>query len=347
MLALNPTQTKAAVSKCLTANLPVMLWGSPGIGKSDLMLQTSDAMGGLLVDIRLSQYDSVDMRGIPSVDSGFTTWNPPNTLPFVGSAFDTPENKDRLILLFLDEILQALPAVQSTAFQLVLDRRVGEHILMPNTRVVAASNRQQDRAGANRMLTPLANRFVHLEMVPSLPSWQDWAWEHGIQPEVIGFLGFRPDLLSGFDPASASPVFPSPRTWEYVDRALKQDNDMTNLSPEVIAMVHGAVGQGPASELLSFIDTWRSMPDPDEAIADPLGTRLPDPKKPAAMFAMTAALAYRANKTSFKNIMAYARRLPPDYTVMCAKASFKKDPRIGATAEWVAVCSDYQDLIRA
>lgn len=343
MFDLNPMQAKSAVTSCLTTNLPVMLWGAPGIGKSDIIRQTADELGGTLIDIRLSQYDSVDLRGVPSIQDGLTVWNPPATLPFVGSAFDTSDNKERLILLFLDEILQALPAVQAAAFQLVLDRRVGEHVLMPNVRVVAASNRQTDRAGAHRMATPLANRFVHLSVVPSLSAWKDWAWKSGIAPVVVAFMGFRPELLSTFDPASADPVFASPRTWEYVNRLMPGSG---SISTEIAALVHGAVGQGPASELLAFVDTWNAMPDPDLAIAEPATTPLPSEKKPAAMFAMSEALAYRAEPANFAAIMTYARRLPAEYTVMTAKAAFKRNPRIGSTADWVRVCTEYQDLIR-
>lgn len=347
MLQLNPKQTRNAVEACLLNQTPIMLWGAPGIGKSDIQRQITESLGALLIDVRLSQYDSVDLRGIPTISDGFTTWNPPTTMPFVGNpAFDTPDNQDRLIVLFLDEILQALPAVQSVAFQLVLDRAVGEHALMPNVRVIAASNRETDRAGANRMLTPLANRFTHVEMVPALDPWREWAWEHELSPEVIAFISFRPDLLSNFDAANGQKVFASPRTWAYVDRFVKQGN--TGLTEAVRnALIHGAVGTGPATEFISFMDVWQDMPNPEDCIAKPKTTEVPPKSKPATMFAITAALAARADKDNFENIVTYVSRLPPEYAVRCVKDSIRRTPTLAQTKTFIKFATDNQDLLRS
>ena len=141
---------------------PVMVWGQPGVGKSDAVRQMAEAKGAVLVDIRLSQYDSVDLRGIPSVESGLTRWNMPATLPFVGNP-DFPT--DRPIVVFFDEINGAAPAVAGVAYQLVLDRAAGEHKLLPNVRIVAAGNREGDKGVTNKMPLPLANRFAHLGCV--------------------------------------------------------------------------------------------------------------------------------------------------------------------------------------
>src|SRR5690606_25638380 len=137
---------------------PLMFWGSMGIGKAEIINQSEAEHGATLVDIRLSQYDSVDLRGIPvpPEERRQTVWHAPSTIPFKGnSRFNEDEG---LIFLFLDEVNAASPAVSAVAYQLINDRRVGEHELMNNVRIIAAGNRDQDRGVTNRQPAPLSNR---------------------------------------------------------------------------------------------------------------------------------------------------------------------------------------------
>src|SRR4029079_8083765 len=114
-------------------------------------------------------------------------------------------------VLFLDELAQAPPLVQAACLQLTLDRRVGEHELPAGWSVIAASNRAEDRAGTHRLISPLLNRFVHLDLEVSNEDWQAWAVASGIAPEVRAFLRYRPALLFRFDPAVQERAFPTPR----------------------------------------------------------------------------------------------------------------------------------------
>lgn len=345
MMQLNPMQARKFVESSLMSRTPVIVWGAPGIGKSAVMEQIAQDLGAVLIDIRLSQWDSVDVRGIPSIDRehGLTLWNPPSTLPFKGNpAFDNEAMRDQLIILFLDELLQAIPTVQAVAFQLVLDRRVGEHELLPNVRVVAASNRETDKAGINRMLTPLANRFVHIEMVPHLDSWCDWAWAHDIEPRIVAALRFRPDLLTTFDPTKNEKVFASPRTWEYLNRFMRQAQHLTQ--DILIAAAYGTVGQGPATELLAFLDVWESMPNIENILKNPTTAPLPEKSKPAVAFAVTSALAARATKDNFAHVYDYAKRLPPEYTVRCIKDATKRNTELRTHKVFIQFCTEYQEL---
>ena len=320
------TGAARAVKTFVAMNQPVFLWGSPGIGKSQLIAQVADDLGALMVDFRLSQIDAVDLHGLPDVDTSTstatTTWRVPSTLPFEGTPFDTPDNRERIIVLFLDEAMQAPPSVQAVAFQLVLDKRIGEHKLMPNVRIVAASNRETDRAGTNRMLTPLANRFAHLDVTASLDPWVEWARENGIHPAVEAYVRFRPDYLDTFEAAQVGnhKAFATPRSWEVVSRVLHM---MTDARTRVIEdkatthlMVSGTVGAGVGSELLAFVDTWESMPSIDNILKHP--DKAPVPDEPSMLFAVTAALGHRATKDNLDAIMDYADRLPKEYAIKLA-----------------------------
>ena len=201
---MRPPDLAEALTALLPTRRPLFIWGAPGVGKSSVVHQAADALSFSLIDIRATLLDPVDLRGLPSVAKGKTTWCPPDFLPTKGKG-----------VLFLDELAQAAPAVQVALLQLTLDRRLGEYELPDGWSVVAASNRAEDRAGMHRLVSPLLNRFVHLDLDADAEAWQDWAAGAGVAPEVRAFLRFRPALLFQFDPAANPRAFATPRSWSY------------------------------------------------------------------------------------------------------------------------------------
>lgn len=336
MLQLNAVQLATAIKTSVNLDKPLFTWGSPGIGKSDTIAQVAADLDAQVIDIRLSMWDTVDFRGIPSIVGGRTVWNPPIVMPVEGthSIYDP----NRLIILSFDEMMQGLPAVQSVAFQAVLERRTGEHKFTPNVRVVAASNRMTDRAGANRMATPLANRFMHCELIAQLDPWCSWAWGKDLNPLVIAFLRLRPELLNTFDPAKGDVAFGTPRSWATVCEivAAKLPTDIR------YALIAGTVGEGPAAELEAFMRVWESMPNIDGILLDPAGATVP--QEPGVLFAVSAALAQRANKGNFANVCAYADRLPQAYAMRTVKDAVKRCPDVQTTKAFNRFAVDHSDM---
>jgi hypothetical protein len=217
----------------LAVHTPVMLWGPPGAGKSQIVAQVARRHGAALIDLRLSQMEPTDLRGIPFRNGERVEWSVPSLLP------DATRHGVRGIL-FLDEITAAPPAVTAAAYQLILDRRLGEYRAPDGWAIFAAGNRYGDRGISYVMPSPLANRFTHYEIEPDLDDWVTWAHAAAIDPRVIAFLRFRPDLLFDFD-ATANPVaFPSPRSWEYAHRALVKFADAPQLLPEALCACVGS-----------------------------------------------------------------------------------------------------------
>lgn len=230
---------------------PVMLWGPPGIGKSRIVAQVAEAHGVPLIDIRLSQMEPTDLRGIPFRNGERVEWSVPALLP------DVSRHGPRGIL-FLDEITSAPPTVTAAAYQLILDRRLGEYVLPEGWTLFAAGNRYGDRGVTYVMPAPLANRFVHYEIEPHLDDWVAWAHAAEVDERIIAFLRFRPDLLFDFDPTRNAVAFPSPRSWEYAHRALtKFAGDPDLLLPALQA----CVGQAAGVELNAFIEHMTDLPD--------------------------------------------------------------------------------------
>lgn len=260
---------------------PVMLWGPPGVGKSQLVHQVGERHAVEVVDIRLSQMEPSDLRGIPFKSGDTVEWAIPAMLPDAKRHGETG-------ILFLDEITSAVPSVSAAAYQLILDRRLGDYKVPDGWAIFSAGNRQGDRGVTYTMPAPLANRFSHYDVEINLDDWVVWAYRHQIDERVIGFLRYRPELLFDFDPAQNPIAFPSPRSWEFAHRALGKFNDMPQL---LSGALQACVGQAAGIELNAFVDSLDKMPDLDQIIA---GEKIKPPKEIDLQYALASALVGRA-----------------------------------------------------
>lgn len=282
------TVTAETARRCLlrafAIKQPVFLWGPPGIGKSDVVASITKELGGLMIDLRLAQMDPTDLRGIPfyNKELGKMDWAPPIDLPDEETAKQYP-----VVVLFMDEMNSAAPATQSTAYQLVLNRRVGKYVLPDNVVIVAAGNRESDKGVTYRMPSPLANRFLHVEMRVDHESWERWATLNRIHKDVVGYIGFAKQDLYDFDPRSSSRAFATPRSWTFVSRLLNEsdisDSDLTDL-------VSGAVGEGVAVKFMAHRKIAGQLPRP-ESVLDGTVTEL-KVKEVSAMYSMVVSLCY-------------------------------------------------------
>lgn len=284
---------------------PVMLWGAPGVGKSQMVAQVAARHGVPVIDVRLSQMEPTDLRGIPFRTGDVVEWAVPAMLP-------DAQRHGPAGILFLDEITSAAPTVSASAYQLILDRALGAYRVPPGWAIFAAGNRHGDRGVTYSMPAPLANRFSHFEVETHLDDWVAWAYANGIDQRLIAFLRFRPELLFDFDPAVNPVAFPTPRSWEFAHRALAKFDGDANL---LLGALQACVGAAAGVELKAFIDNLDNLPDID-AIVD--GKPCQVPTEIDLQYAVASALvarAVRARDTSgemqiYGNILDYAGRLP-------------------------------------
>ena len=198
----------------------VMLWGAPGVGKSQAVrqiareIENSTGKKTVVTDVRLLLFNPIDLRGIPTsnADKTLAVWLKPQI-------FQMDESEDVVNILFLDEISAAPQSVQAAAYQITLDRVVGEHKLPENCIVIAAGNRVTDKSVVYKMPRALANRFLHINVEGNFMSWKRWAVSAGINSMVTGFLSFRQDYLNKFC-GSDDLAFATPRSWEMVSNVL-------------------------------------------------------------------------------------------------------------------------------
>lgn len=281
---------------------PVMIWGAPGVGKSQIVLAVAAKNSLPVLDIRLSQMEPSDLRGIPFCQNGLVEWAPPASLP-------AAERHGARGVLFLDEITSAAPSISAAAYQLILDRRLGSYEIPPGWVIFSAGNREGDRGITYTMPSPLANRFTHFELDVHLDDWVGWALTYGIDERIVGFLRFRPDLLFHFDSSKNPIAFPTPRSWEFADRALKKFDGQTHL---LLPAVQACVGAAAGIELCAFIESMGNIPDLNQVLE---GKQVELPEETDLQYAVACALLGHvarlkgsANRhAAFGNILSYAK----------------------------------------
>lgn len=283
-----PSDIRAEINYAMNRKRPVFIWGPPGIGKSEIVDSITQERSGYMIDMRLALMEPTDLRGIPvpNTNTGLMEWLPPADLP-------TQELADQFecIVLFLDEMNQAPQSVQAAAYQLILNRRLGNYRLPDNVLIVAAGNRESDRGVAYRMPSPLANRFVHLEMTTDFEDWQNWALTNDIDPEVVGYVTANKMDLMNFDPRTASRAFATPRSWTFVSQMLPQEGEQISDS-RLHDLIAGTVGDGIATKFMAHRAISGKLPNPTDILSGKVKTLSAEGREISAMFSLTASLCY-------------------------------------------------------
>jgi len=317
---LKPSSLRPVLKHMLTVQRPVMLWGPPGVGKSDVVRQVANDMKFELRDVRISLLDPIDLKGFPTIDTvkKQMKWLPADFLPTKGKG-----------VLFLDEMNTAPQSVQAAAYQLVLNRKIGEYELPVGWSVLAAGNRAGDRSVVHAQPAALANRFVHLDFDVSPEDWGHWAMDNDIHLDVRAFIRFRPTLLHSFDANTNPRAFPTPRSWSFVNDVYK-----SNLSSdEEFELIKGTVGEGAAAEFSGFVRQIKDLPTVDQVLLDPDGTKLP--ANPSSQYAICTALDSKATTGNIDRIMKYITRMPVEFQTIFVRSAIRRDSKLTGTASYV------------
>jgi len=329
---MKPSQIVATLPSLIQTNHSLFIWGPPGVGKSDIVRNLTNALGIGCVDLRLSLFDPTDLKGYPVVvgtgSKQTMQFVPPGLLPTKGKG-----------ILFLDELPGAPPSVQTAAYQLVLDRKLGTYTLPDGWHIIAAGNRAADGGVHYTMPPALANRFIHFTMEADQGDWDKWAAANHVDATLRAFLRFRPALIHDMGARKAGVAFPTPRSWVMAANVLTQSH-----TPLVeLELLTGVVGEGAATELLAFVKNARGLPSIHEILINP--TNAPVPAEPGAKHAVTTLLESNASKTNFKQCLEYVIRLEPEYQVAFIHGITTNQHDLTATAEYVNWCVENQNLL--
>lgn len=323
-------QARKGILRAFKAKRPVFLWGPPGIGKSEVVADIAAELKGVVVDIRMAQMEPTDIRGIPyfNKDSGKMDWAEPVDLPTEEFAKQYP-----IVVLFLDEMNSAPSSSQAAGYQLILNRRIGKYVLPDNVVIVAAGNRDSDKGVTYRMPTPLANRFIHLEMRHDFNAWLDWAVKHNIHKDVVGHISFAKNDLYDFNAKSSSRAFATPRSWTFVSDLLQDEDDGVD-DDTLTNLISGTVGDGLAIKFMAHRKVAGKLPKPEDILSGKV-TEL-SVKEISAMYSLVTAMCYELkdmvdNKISGKefhkavdNFFAFImKNFETELVVMGAKVALK------------------------
>ena len=328
-----PNDAKTVIKHMHKLRRPVFMRGSPGIGKSAIMKQATDELGIQLIDMRLSQYDPTDLKGFPDPDRKLkrTNWLPLGTLPY---------DKDSEGIVFLDELTSASPSVQAVAYQLVFDFAIGEYKLPPKWSVMAAGNRETDRAVVHRMSTALISRFVIVDIETNVEAFAHHAVPRGFKPMPLAYLNFQQTSLNTFDPATPAQSYACPRTWMFANDTIIDTELSANIKRELLV---GTIGEGTTTSFLNFCQLANDLPEMSSILKTPKTAKLP--ANISAKFAVTTSLALSANLKTFPAMMQYMERLDKEMQCLFIRDSTRRSPELAETKEFTAWLIANESLI--
>lgn len=268
---------------------PLLIHGSPGLGKSSIVSQVCQEKGYQFIDVRLAQMEPCDIRGlpVPNKEQKQMDWYVNGTWP------RDPNSKG---VIFLDEITAADRSIQVAAYELILDRRLGTLYKVPDQwYIIAAGNNSTDRAVATTMSSALANRFTHVELDCFPPDWLRYARGSGFHPAVTGFIQFKPNYLMKMKGENLERGWPSPRSWERVSEICNIYNggvdELTAADSIFRKMVRGTIGVGAEIEFNAFYRIHRKFDDVYKLMLSPKAM-IELPREQDQKIALISAMVY-------------------------------------------------------
>lgn len=323
---LSPKSMAKFLSATLPCRRPVFVHGAPGLGKSDIIAQVLDSKNKLVFDFRASNHDPSDVR-FPLIENGKIKW--------VNSIFPDDPNWDGGIVL--EELTQAPPLMQASLLEFTLNRRIGAYKAPEKAWIVACGNRQGDKAGTHRLITPLANRFVHVGLLSDPAQWLEWAVPAGIHAAIRDYIRNNPHELDKFDPTMLA--FPSPRSWAYLSDVLPAVIDDDEL---LLPAAAGCIGEGHVGPFDAYLKHYKLLPNLDDLLAKPMTTVVPE--EPDVLYALTAALTDKArtDDKTHQSITKFGTRMPGEFTTLLfrdceavSKGKFLQAARNPLAVKWV------------
>lgn len=327
----NTRQARNFIIRALQAGNVPFLTSSPGMGKSAIIRSVADEFGMKLIDHRLSTSAPEDLSGLPFRNGDRAEFIPfADLFPIEGD--EVPEGYNGW-LLFLDELPSARKEVIAAAYKLILDRMTGQKKLHPNVMIICAGNKATDRAIVNPLGTAMQSRVVHFEMelnfdifVEDVMIPQEW------DERLVAFLHANPGYLHDFDPAHKNKTFCCPRTWDFINKDLK--NQPEGALPDEDSLYYsGFVTPGKAVEFVQFTQVYNRMITIEKVVKDPLGCTLPEDNN--LCWATVNHLANKTTEENFVDVLKYIERFKTfTHKILYFRTAGKALPEIQATPEW-------------
>lgn len=317
---------------CFYAAVVPFIQGSPGIGKSAIIQSIADELNLFLLDHRLSTSSPEDMSGLPRFDKdGFAYFAPfADLFPLAGRELPKKYDAEGKVigsydgwLLFLDEFNSAPKSVQAAAYKLILDRKVGQHDLHENCIVGAAGNLATDRAIVNPLSTAMQSRVIHIEMQHNFEEWlMDVALKQNYDNRIIAYLSQYPDKLMDFNPAHSEKTFCCPRTWEFLNRLIKDREVLDRKAP----LYAGTITSGVAADFVQFCRVYDKMPKVQDILESP--ETHPVPSDVSMRWAVVSALLQHVKEKNLDTIAKFVDRMDTSFRILFYRSVMVRNPEL-------------------
>ena len=241
-LDFSETSEADVIRTAIQSNVSIFLHGKPGCGKSDRVKQLDPDF----IELNLSHLDPELLDGLAGEKDGKSVHIKPPWLEELEAKCQ--EETDKIHILFLEELTNASPMMQSKAYGIALDKKVAGRWKLPeNARVVAAGNELEDSLVANEMAEPLYDRFAHVNIETNKENWLEWAVtpesfyerldynketqpKQKIHPAIYAFISYKGDevLRTPYNREHPEP-HADPRRWKMASDMLYASNNPSTL----------------------------------------------------------------------------------------------------------------------
>jgi DNA polymerase III delta prime subunit len=311
MPQVGPVELAEGLKIAIPAHINVLVSGSPGIGKTDIITAVCKDVGYRCLIAHPVVSDPTDFKGMPWVVKNGDGEMVAEFIPFgeLKKLMDTTEPT----VMFFDDLGQAPPVVQADVMQLLLAGELNGKRISDEVTFVAATNRKQDKAAVSGILEPVKSRFgAIVELTVDNDAWHDWGLKNKLDLRLLYFIRFKRDLLCKFEANADMTQSPIPRCWAFVDRWLK-----AGIKKDVrLQWIAGSVGMGAAKEFVAFLDVFEDLPNLSMLETNPDKVEVPPRDRYDVMYAVCSAVVAKAKDKNMDNIMRYVRKWPIEFQAL-------------------------------
>ena len=316
------------IKLAINSGQSLMIWGHPGIGKTEVCIAVAESMGYTPVVVRPADFDAIDAKGMPykiEVDGDtVTAYATPSWFPRAGCG---------KIVIVLDDFPQAPSTVQPVWSRLEHEGVLGEHKLpgfkTPDANgdhcvVLLTGNPHTDRAGSYRMPSHVANRSAHVSLEydsndDHVEQWSVWADANQVNGRIVSVCRFRSEMFYDFDPKRLEYAYPTARSWVAVSNDVK---DIESDNEALMQIVSASwVGEASGIEFAGYCKSLANLPDIDGILE---GKVSDVPEGAGLQYALVTFLSRRATVDNLENVWAYMSGMDEDYQIMWYKSVASK-----------------------